>query len=278
MHFLLGTSDRVSTIADPGLLAQAKEGWSQMGLKARLKHRGGTPRGTWDSSASIPWKDVRAFYHSRWNLSKPLLVECSPPEILRASELHAAFAAGGKVRFLLLVRSACSKGTVESTYRGGVFGRSAHEIWAHFSSVWRSLIDRFGDDVYVLRFEDICLRWPQTLRELTLWEPRLAGIDITRLPCEARAKSCAARGVSVPAAQSHPSRRSGSHHLPMSVAQFCMAARARWENTSIQGGCLPRVRGRSSIRVDGLRARSTYLGYQEVDACVQSSCQGANLA
>ena len=47
----------------------------------------------------------RRRYHSHWNLSKPVLLENSPPEILHARDLDRVFSPTGDVRFLVLARS-----------------------------------------------------------------------------------------------------------------------------------------------------------------------------
>ena len=55
----------------------------------------------------LDWERIREQYHARWNLTKPLLAENSPPEVLHAGELNATFSPRGNVRFLLITRSAC---------------------------------------------------------------------------------------------------------------------------------------------------------------------------
>ena len=74
---------------------------------------------------------------------------------------------------------------------------------------YHGIIADFGEDVFVIRYEDICFRWGRVLRDLAAWEPRLADINISHSP-----------------QQKH--RRLDSHHSETSVSDYCDLAKPLW--------------------------------------------------
>ena len=49
------------------------------------------------SSSAIPWGDLDRLYHSLWNMSKPILLEASPPEKDHSDALFKQFSRHGQV-------------------------------------------------------------------------------------------------------------------------------------------------------------------------------------
>jgi len=47
--------------------------------------------GPWNTEKRIPWPEIRATWEKSWDLTKPILVEKSPPNIARAFEIEAVF-------------------------------------------------------------------------------------------------------------------------------------------------------------------------------------------
>ena len=237
LHFLLATSISVATLGDPGLLGPSKEGWHVSHVKGGHDSAGQR----WNASAPIPWQTLFDVYHSAWNLSRPILLENSPPEIIHAPDLNATFSPGGKVRFLLLVRSACSKGDI-----------SQPELARQLATI-RSIIDAFKEDVYVLRYEDLCLRWEETLLQITAWEPRLGDMDISRVPGGA-------------------SHRQLHAHAQVSILKYCKAARSAWQWRVMEAPGLPRSCANSQLtqNVSDSCKMATYFGYEQIDACART--------
>ena len=56
----------------------------------------------WHSEVKLPWQNIKEVWHGYWDRSKPLLVEKSPPNLIRASEIVEYF---NPVYFLLMVRN-----------------------------------------------------------------------------------------------------------------------------------------------------------------------------
>lgn len=275
VHFLLATSGNVSTIAsNPEVLGPSKEGLEQIGLK--------TPD-RWNASVPWPWSTIRTEYHRQWNLSKPLLLENSPPEIFKARELNETFSPGGRVRFLLLVRGACTKNLAPASEGNTLLGATVRNAWSSMARTWTSIVQHFGyDDVFVLRYEDLCLRWPHTFRQLTAWEPLLADVDIDRVPLSpAAAKRHSADSTRVRALPRQLS--SAGSHVTKSIRAYCGSARHGWQNASMRAPCVPIscATDRSNSKALPIYERRTgddddaslcelskFFGYAEVDTCV----------
>ena len=266
LHFLLATSISVATLRHPGLLGPSKEGWHVSHVKEALSGQRG------DASALIPWQTLFDVYHSDWNLSRPILLENSPPEIQHAADLNATFSPGGKVRFLLLVRSACSKGDMWDSYANKYkylasplrLPANALRLYSRMGAHSRSIIDDFKEDVFVLRYEDLCLRWNETLQQITAWEPRLGDMDISRVPDGRRGGGAGHRQLQ--------GRVTG--HEQVSVSTYCKAARSAWQWRVMQAPGLPRgsCASKNSSRqlpqnVSDACEMATYFGYEQVDVC-----------
>ena len=80
---------------------------------------------------------------------------------------------------------------------------------------YHQIITDFGEDVHVIRYEDLCLRWGRVLRDLAAWEPRLGDINISRSP---------------PQRKGHSTTNSTTlgHHEATSVSDYCDLARPLW--------------------------------------------------
>ena len=59
-------------------------------------------RKPWNPAVKLPWKKIKAVWDSYWNRDKPLLVEKSPPHLIRTSEILEHFS---PVYFLIMVRN-----------------------------------------------------------------------------------------------------------------------------------------------------------------------------
>lgn len=199
MQYLLSTSASVSGIlGNASRLNPDKEGMAHL--------PGGRPRGRWAADFPQIWEKAVAAQTERLYLEKALpgklFVENSPPEIYLPHQLNSTFSKHGKVRFILLVHGICG-----STRRAGrhktprpwdfcAFGacegvaermnitmnNNNRRIasWAMALHTYLGIIADFGEDVFVIRYEDICLRWGRVLRDLAAWEPRLADINISQ--------------------------------------------------------------------------------------------------
>lgn len=102
---LIATSENVSALPEEGQMLPE--------VKGILRHE------TWNPRLERDWKHIKSVWRSYWDLSKPLLVEKSPPHLMRAETIAAHF---DPVYFLIMVRNpyAHCEGLIRR-------GRSAHE-------------------------------------------------------------------------------------------------------------------------------------------------------
>lgn len=56
----------------------------------------------WNASHALPWPEIRKVWESYWDMSKPVLLEKSPPNIIRTGEILANFQ---PVKFIVMVRN-----------------------------------------------------------------------------------------------------------------------------------------------------------------------------
>lgn len=48
-------------------------------------------KGSWNENKKMPWVEIKNVWEKHWNLKKPILLEKSPPNILRANAIEKAF-------------------------------------------------------------------------------------------------------------------------------------------------------------------------------------------
>ena len=218
MQYLLSTSASVSGIlGGASVLGSSKEGMAHF--------PGGRPRGRWDVDFPQRWEKDFATQAERLYLEKTLpgklFVENSPPEIYLPHQLNSTFSKHGKVRFILLVHGICGRDDGGFCRAGNCAGIIKERMnitindsnkriasWAMALHTYHGIIADFGEDVFVIRYEDMCLRWGRVLRDLAAWEPRLADINISHSPPR----------------QEH----SAPHHSDISVSDYCDLAKPSW--------------------------------------------------
>jgi hypothetical protein len=56
----------------------------------------------WDANHPLPWPEIKRVWESYWDKDKPILLEKSPPNIIRAQDIQAHFQ---PVKFIVMVRN-----------------------------------------------------------------------------------------------------------------------------------------------------------------------------
>ena len=56
----------------------------------------------WNKDTTLPWKKIKNIWHKYWDLSKPILLEKSPPNIMRTKEIRKNFS---PISFICMVRN-----------------------------------------------------------------------------------------------------------------------------------------------------------------------------
>lgn len=199
-HFLLSTSNNVTTLNSKGILGPNKEGWQVTGVKG--SH---TEDERWDGALEwVDWEKLAQDYGKFWSVDKPLKIENSPPEIQAPEALKDAFEPRfGKVKFLLLVRGECTV----SSHRFPPNRRA---------SGYHSVVAKYPEDTFVLRFEDICLFWDETYANVVRWEPHLVDIDVTRRPDHGQEKLSG--------------KRPKHSHTQTSIFEYCKVVKTKWQS------------------------------------------------
>ncbi|WP_259225277.1 sulfotransferase [Salinibacter ruber] len=82
VHDVIATSDRVTQLPAEGQHLPEVKDWMRSG-RIRGKH--------WDSSHTVPWERVRGVWDTYWDEEKPVRLEKSPPNLLRAKAMEDAF-------------------------------------------------------------------------------------------------------------------------------------------------------------------------------------------
>lgn len=85
---LLSTSANVSALPDEGQFLPE--------LKELMRAR------PWDTDHTLPWEDIKVVWDTYWDTRKPVLLEKSPPNIIRTRDILAHFE---PVRFVIMVRN-----------------------------------------------------------------------------------------------------------------------------------------------------------------------------
>ena len=85
---LLSTSEHVSSLP--------AEGQSLTELKALMRDK------PWDAAQELPWPEIKAVWESYWDMGKAILLEKSPPNLIRTDDILAHF---HPVKFIIMVRN-----------------------------------------------------------------------------------------------------------------------------------------------------------------------------
>lgn len=176
----------LSTLHDPHVLSPDKEGWGQKivlnkSVYPSLKFM--TPLAErWNPAFRPPWSALVSLYHRMWNTSRPILLECSPPEILHTDELIREFSPYGPVLFLMLVRSPCN---ARNPLRQ--INNTGYE---------HALARRYGRRLFALRFEDLCVdeQMAGVNEAMNAWLPGLLISEPGAMPLSGHGK----RNMTVP--------------------------------------------------------------------------------
>jgi len=56
----------------------------------------------WDPAHTLPWPEIKRVWESYWNMDRPVLLEKSPPNLIRTQDILAHF---HPVKFVVMVRN-----------------------------------------------------------------------------------------------------------------------------------------------------------------------------
>ena len=155
---LLSTSQNVSSLPDEGQFLPE--------LESLMRDK------PWDASHALPWPEIKRVWESYWDRAKPVLLEKSPPNIIRTKDILAHFQ---PVKFIVMVRNpyAQSEGLMR---RNQWTARRA----ANFSTMCLRTQLRNArelDNVLVQTYEDLVQNPARACRQLAQFMPELGEMD-----------------------------------------------------------------------------------------------------
>jgi len=128
----------------------------------------------WDAGYALPWPEIKRVWESYWDREKPVLLEKSPPNLIRTGDLLAHFE---PVRFIVMVRNPYAQSE-------GLIRRNKWNIRkaANFSLMClrrQRENARDLDNAMVLTYESLVQDPAGTCERLTAFVPELGELDIT---------------------------------------------------------------------------------------------------
>jgi hypothetical protein len=191
VYGLLSTSPHASTLAGHG-------NWAGEGTwllrRDAADALGAYVRNRWDPGEPLDMCAVRTIYESYWNMSRSVLVEKSPPSMMRLREIKAAFEDGGEsaVKFVFVVRSPCEMRHSTTTLRhhpeahGGETGPDdvgSVDVGyaARYYVTQMHNLARHGLDGILVRHEDLVRDPYGVVARLLAFVPALGSLDPTRV-------------------------------------------------------------------------------------------------
>lgn len=128
----------------------------------------------WDPEKKIPWDQVKRKWQAAWDVSKPILLEKSPPHLVRARQIEEHFPDS---RFIVMVRNpyAFCEGLRRRWLKKTDLGELARNWvrWAGHQSVNRRTL---ACSVF-FTYEDLCDRPRETCVRLIRFLPELEALS-----------------------------------------------------------------------------------------------------
>jgi len=151
---LLATSPKLSTLCSANT-------WACEGTWILIKKRLETDR--WSPDQPQDWNEAVHAYRSFWNTSRPVLMDKSPPNIVKAQNIYNQLKnEGKKAKFIMVTRSPCLKEETNSMY---------------FQMMMQARKDLDDKSLLHFRYEDL-LRDPYSIASKILdFLPELESID-----------------------------------------------------------------------------------------------------
>lgn len=126
----------------------------------------------WDPNQRLPWPQIKAVWETYWDRDKPILLEKSPPNLIRAQEILAHFR---PVKFVVMVRNpyAQTEGLMRRNHWN--VNRAAHFSATCLGAQLRNA--RELSEALVLTYESLVADPAQACRQLAGFLPELGDMD-----------------------------------------------------------------------------------------------------
>lgn len=126
----------------------------------------------WDPTYAYPWADIRPKWEAVWDMNKPILLEKSPPHVLRAFSIQDAFP---NATFVANMRNpyAFCEGYQRRTQKGMAMGA---ELWALCAEHQRRNVAEL-ERVLFFSYEQFTEQPEQAAKQLLDFMPELGTLD-----------------------------------------------------------------------------------------------------
>ncbi len=158
---LLATSPHVSALPDEGQFLK--------GVRRIMRNR------PWDQNQQMPWPLIKKRWEESWDMTKPILLEKSPPNLVRAAEIQKHFE---PCHFIAMIRNpyAFCEGFLRRQGRGAQF---AAVTWIERAQQQIDNIDRL-DRITHFTYEALTGDPPRIAQQILDFLPSLESLDCER--------------------------------------------------------------------------------------------------
>jgi hypothetical protein len=126
----------------------------------------------WNPDKVLPWPEIKAVWESYWDRSKPVLLEKSPPNLIRTREILAHFQ---PVKFVVMVRNPYAHAEGLIRRNNWPVKRAANFSMMCLRAQLKNV--RELDDALVLTYESLVQNPAQACQQLATFIPALADMD-----------------------------------------------------------------------------------------------------
>lgn len=128
----------------------------------------------WQADHALPWDDIKAQWDQQWDHGKPVLLEKSPPNLVRAEAIAAHF---NPARFIIMVRNPYAHAEGLIRRNGWPVKRAANFAAMCLRKQWHNR--QVLADTLVLTYESLVADPAGACEKLVAFEPALQDIDYT---------------------------------------------------------------------------------------------------
>jgi hypothetical protein len=167
MHEIICSSPQVS----PTNIFGVREGLGLPQIRAMVDYRR-----EWDENYAHPWPAIKSEWLEYWDSSKPILMDKSPPNLVRAEAIQANFAPAS---FIVMTRNpyAHAEGMMR---RNGLSATAAADFSIKCLSHQKRNAERLQHRC-VIRYEDLVLDPSAVKHRLGAFIPELEGLSVVQL-------------------------------------------------------------------------------------------------
>jgi len=152
---LLGTSPHVSALPAEGQYIES--------VKSILR------QDPWNDQVQIPWDTIKSRWKLEWNLEKPILIEKSPPHIIRAFELEKYFS---PAFFVIIIRNPYAFCEGYTRRRKGKSMAEAANFWVRCAEFQKKNIAGLNKSIF-FTYESLTDNLQETTEQLIQFLPDL---------------------------------------------------------------------------------------------------------